>query len=127
MGNAANLNHINLGDNMKKSLAIALFLSASVNAYAVDGGAVIGGALGGATGAAVGYNVGGKNGGILGAAIGGATGAAIGSQQNTTVAAAPAPVQNVSGDDEEDNRHHRDNGRHLGQKKEKHERHRHED
>ena len=39
---------------MKKSLAIALLLSASVNAYAVDSGAVIGGAVGGATGAAVG-------------------------------------------------------------------------
>ena len=56
---------------MKKSLAIVLFLSASMNAYAVDGGAVVGGAVGGAAGAAVGYNMGGQNGAILGAAIGG--------------------------------------------------------
>jgi len=54
IGNAENLNHINPGDNMKKSLVIALFLTASVNAYAVDVSAVLGGALGGATGAGVG-------------------------------------------------------------------------
>lgn len=45
---------------MKKSLAIVLFLSASVNAYAADSGALLGGALGGAAGAAVGYNLGGR-------------------------------------------------------------------
>jgi len=69
---------INLGDNMKKSLAIALFLSASVNACAVNDGALIGGAIGGASGAAVGYDVGGRDGAIIGGAIGGAVGAAVG-------------------------------------------------
>jgi len=108
---------------MKKSLAIALFLSASMNAYAVDGGAVLGGALGGAAGAAVGYNMGGQNGGILGAAIGGAAGAAIGSKNSAPaqVQNIPAPVQNVSARDGEDDEHrHHDNGRHLGQKKHGH-------
>lgn len=100
---------------MKKSLAIALFLSVSVNAYAVDSGAVVGGALGGAAGAAVGYNVGGKSGGILGAAIGGATGAAIGSNNSEA-----APAQNASARDGEDNEHHHDNGRHQGQHKQHH-------
>lgn len=55
----------------------------AVPAYAVDGGAVLGGAIGGGAGAAVGSAVGGKNGAIVGGAIGGATGAAIGSSSNT--------------------------------------------
>ena len=66
---------------MKKTLAVALLLSVSASAFAVDGGAVLCGILGGATGAAVGQSVGGRNGAILGAAIGGGTGAAIGSSQ----------------------------------------------
>ncbi len=90
---------------MKKLLATALFLSASMNAYAADTGALLGGALGGAAGAAVGYNMGGQDGAILGAAIGGATGVAIGSQP-----AAPQQVTVVQGGDGE--RH--DNGRHRG-------------
>ncbi|MCK9200958.1 MAG: hypothetical protein M0P59_03255 [Gallionella sp.] len=108
---------------MKKQLAIALFLTASVNAYAVDGGAVVGGAIGGAAGAAVGYNVGGQNGAILGAAIGGATGAAVGSRNTPApvVQAAPAtvvPVRTARADDEEHG--HYDNGKHRGHDKHHH-------
>lgn len=110
---------------MKKSLAIALFLSVSVNAYAVDGGAVVGGAVGGAAGAAIGSNMGGRDGAIIGAAIGGATGAAIGSSKSAPAVqpvVQPAPIktvsiQNVESDD--DHRRH-DNGLHLGQQKNKH-------
>lgn len=99
---------------MKKSLAIALFLSASMNAYAVDSGAVFGGAIGGAAGAAVGYNMGGQNGAILGAALGGATGAAIGSKPSAPVVQA-APVQvavPVAQYDEEDHHKHEKNRGH---------------
>lgn len=98
---------------MKKSLAIILFLSASVNAYAVDSGAVFGGAIGGAAGAAVGYNVGGQSGAILGAAIGGATGAAVGSSPPDVQA---APVQAASSQSVDDDEHqHHDNGLHRGE------------
>lgn len=116
---------------MKKYLAMALFLTASMNVYAVNGGAVLGGAIGGATGAAVGYNLGGQGGAILGGALGGATGAAIGSSNNAApvVQAAPiprAPVQAVSSrEDEEGDRH--DNGRHLGHEKGKHNKHHNDD
>lgn len=105
---------------MKKSLAITLFLTASINAYAVDGGAVVGGAVGGAAGAAIGHNLGGRDGAILGAAIGGATGAAVGSSNSAPVAK-PAPVQTVATrvEDDEGRRRH-DNGLHLGQQKDKH-------
>ncbi|MDP2144439.1 MAG: hypothetical protein Q8J80_09965 [Gallionella sp.] len=113
---------------MKKQLALVLFLTASVNAYAVDSGAVVGGAIGGAAGAAVGYNVGGQNGAILGAAIGGATGAAVGSS-NTAPAVHAAPVKAVpvqrANDDDEGERH--DNGKHRGHDKDKHNKHRHGD
>ena len=106
---------------MKKSLAIVLFLSASMNAYAVDSGAVVGGAVGGAAGAAVGDNMGGQNGAILGAAIGGATGAAIGSKPSAPTVK-PAPVQTVASREAEsdDDRQRHDNGLHLGQQKKKH-------
>jgi uncharacterized protein YcfJ len=121
----------------------------SLNAHAVDGGAVIGGAIGGATGAAIGYELGDKNGAILGGAIGGATGAAIGSQKKSEPVIAPRQEvrterevnvvrqetvvyskRNERNDreyeDEDEDRHH-DNGRHLGRykNKEKH-KHRHD-
>lgn len=102
---------------MKKLLAIALFLSASVNAYAVDGGAVLGGALGGAAGAAIGYKVGGQTGAILGAAVGGGTGAAVGSRSDAQAVQA-APVRSDKGEGDEHRNH--DNGRHLGQQEHKH-------
>jgi uncharacterized membrane protein len=76
---------------MKKSLLIALLATVSVNAYAVDSGAVVGAAAGAAVGAAVGHNVNGQNGAIIGAAVGGATGAAVGSRP-VQAAQAPAPV-----------------------------------
>jgi len=110
---------------MKKQLAIAFFLTASINAYAVDSGAVVGGAIGGAAGAAVGYNVGGQNGAILGAAIGGATGAAVGSRNTPAPVAQAAPVAviPVRAHDED----HHDNGKHRGHDKDKHNNHRHGD
>ncbi len=111
---------------MKKSLAIALFLAASVNAYAVDGGAVVGGAVGGAAGAAIGHNMGGREGAILGAAIGGAAGAAVGSSNTTTVAKA-APVQTVSREAEEDDHRRHDNGLHNGEHKKKHKKKHHDE
>ena len=67
---------------MKQSLAIALLLSVSASAFAVDGETLLGGVLGGAAGAAVGQNLGGREGAIIGAAIGGGAGAAIGSQSD---------------------------------------------
>ncbi|MDO9011286.1 MAG: hypothetical protein Q7U78_05695 [Gallionella sp.] len=78
---------------MKKTLAIVLLLSATTSAYAVDSGAVLGGALGGAAGAAVGHSMGGQNGAILGAAIGGGTGAAIGSSSAAPQQVQPAQVK----------------------------------
>ncbi|HZW24004.1 MAG TPA: hypothetical protein VFF26_00840 [Gallionella sp.] len=109
---------------MKKQFAIALFLAASANAYAVDGGAVVGGAIGGAAGAAVGYNVGGQNGAILGAAIGGATGAAVGSSNTApAVQAAPAKVVQVQRVNEDGDRDHHDHGKHRGHDKQKNHHH----
>lgn len=98
-----------------------MLLSVSVNAYAVDSGAVVGGAVGGAAGVAVDYNMGGQNGAILGAAIGGATGAAVGSRDSAP-AAQPVPVQTVSSRNmkNDDDRQRHDNGLHLGQQKKKH-------
>lgn len=112
---------------MRTSLAIALLLSISVNAYAVDSGAVIGGAVGGAAGAAVGYEMGGKKGAIIGGAVGGATGAAVGSS-DTRVAAGK------TGHGEKEHSHKRegcgdpdhDNGLHLGHCKNKHKKNKHQ-
>ena len=95
---------------MKKSLAIVLLLSASVPAYAVDAGAVLGGALGGGAGAAIGQNMGGKNGAIMGAAIGGATGAAIGGHNNASVQPIQ-PVRQRDSEEEDRDRHGREHGR----------------
>jgi len=105
---------------MKKLLMVPLLFSATMSAYAVDSGAVVGGAVGGAAGAAIGHNLGGRDGAILGAAIGGATGAAIGSNSGAP-AARQAPVQTVSREvkgDEDRQRH--DNGLHSGERKNKH-------
>ena len=87
---------------MKKTgyLALVLLVS-STSAMAVDPGAVVGGA------------------------IGGATGAAIGSKDQPAQA---APVQAVSRDEENDRHEHHDNGRHLGEYKNKHNNsHKHDD
>lgn len=80
---------------MKKLLLVTVLLAASTNLYAVDGGAVLGGAVGGAAGAAIGHQIGGTNGSILGAAIGGATGAAVGSK-DTPAAVLASPRQAAS-------------------------------
>lgn len=108
---------------MKIQFAIALLLAASMNAHAVDSGAVVGGAVGGAAGAAVGYNVGGQNGAILGAALGGAAGAAMGSSNKPAPIGQAAPVnsaavQTVRAETEGDDRH--DHGKHRGHGKGKH-------
>ena len=96
---------------MKKSLAIVLLLSASVNAYAVDAGAVLGGALGGGAGAAIGQSIGGKNGAIMGAAMGGATGAAIGSHNNASAQPIQPVVRQRDSEEEDRGRHGREHGR----------------
>lgn len=94
---------------MKYRVCLALtLLTLSASVYAVDGGAVIGGALGGGIGAAIGSNIGGQNGAIVGGAIGGATGAALGSDGNQQAIKTSTRPE----------RH--DNGLHLGQNKNKH-------
>lgn len=103
---------------MKTTGLIALTLLAlSANAYAVDAGAVLGGAVGGGAGAAIGSEIGGRNGAILGGAIGGATGAAIGSKQESRDAPVRVRTRQYQDDDYSE---HRDNGRHLGQRKHRH-------
>lgn len=109
---------------MKNSSLLALILLAfSGNVFAVDGGAVLGGAIGGGAGAAIGSEMGGRNGAIIGGAIGGATGAAIGSQQKPTIVQTP---QRERHHEEGDYNQHHDNGRHLGQYKHKHKRKHHD-
>ena len=101
-------------------LAVVATLAMSSTAYAVDGGAMLGGAIGGGAGAAIGSEMGGRNGAIIGGAIGGATGAAVGSQRTSSrPAPAPAPAPVRYRDDDSYNEHH-DNGRHLGQRKHHH-------
>jgi uncharacterized protein YcfJ len=110
----------------KKFLGLILLVF-SANIWAIDGGAVLGGAIGGGAGAAIGSELGGKNGAIIGGAIGGATGAAIGSQKKTAQPVT-AVKQNIRYEHDSDDEHH-DNGRHLGQykKHKKHKKHKHHD
>lgn len=108
---------------MNKTSYLALVLLAfSIPAFAVDSGAVVGGAAGAAAGAVVGKKVGGDNGAVLGAAIGAATGVAIGGKDQPAQAApvkakTEVPRQDVA---EGDRHEHHDNGRHLGERKDKH-------
>lgn len=117
--------------NKKAYLALAL-LALSAPAFAVDGGAVVGGAAGAAAGAVVGKKVGGDNGAVLGAAIGAATGVAIGGKDQPAQAA-PVKVKSEptrSDVEERDHHEHHDNGRHLGERKNKHKnknKHKHDD
>lgn len=94
-----------------------VLLALSTNVWAVDGGAVLGGAVGGGVGAAIGSEIGGRNGAIIGGAIGGGTGAAIGTQKEFEPAPSPKRIRRH---DDEDYSEHHDNGRHLGQYKNKH-------
>lgn len=102
-------------------LALVALTALAAPAYAVDGKAVLGGAIGGGAGAAVGSSIGGREGAIIGGAIGGAAGAAIatsGSKETKVVTKeviVEKEVVHVKG--------HHDNGRHLGQYKNKHGRH----
>jgi hypothetical protein len=61
---------------------LALSLLPAGAAFAVDSGAVLGGAIGGGAGAAVGSEIGGREGAIVGGALGGAVGAAIGADDD---------------------------------------------
>jgi outer membrane lipoprotein SlyB len=94
-----------------------LAVSATTAKAGMDGEAILGGAIGGGAGAAVGSAVGGRNGAIIGGAVGGAAGAAVATADRRR------EVMVVHDDD-----HHHDNGRHLGQYKNKHKKHnRHDD
>jgi uncharacterized protein YcfJ len=108
---------------MKKTFAMAIFLSVSMNAYSADPGAVIGGAVGGGVGAAVGHEMGGKQGAIIGGAIGGATGAAVGSSDTKTVVVKTAQEKEHSQKHEGCGDPKHDKGLHLGQCKDKHKKH----
>ena len=73
---------------------------------------VLGGAIGGGAGAAIGSEIGGRRGAIIGGAVGGATGTAIGSDSEVSQA------KNRRWENDEQGR--RDNGRHRGHRKHKH-------
>lgn len=92
-----------------------LVVSAATAKAGVDGEAVLGGALGGGAGAAVGSAIGGRNGAIIGGAVGGAAGVAVATSDRRREVVVV----------HEDERH--DNGRHLGQYKNKHKHGRHDD
>ena len=93
-----------------------LVVSAATAKAGMDGEAILGGAIGGGAGAAVGSAVGGRNGAIIGGAVGGAAGAAVATSDRRR------EVMVVHDDD------YHDNGRHLGQYKNKHKNHnRHDD
>ena len=109
---------------MKKSKVFALSLMAvfaiHLQAGEVDGGAVLGSAIGAAAGSAIGSAIGGKEGAIIGGGVGGATGAAVGRRNEpvqtgtrVTREGVIVPTQTVI----VQGKHHRDNGKHLGQYK----------
>lgn len=100
-------------DMARKQTLVFLTLAALASpVFAVDGGAVLGGAIGGGAGAAVGSAVGGKEGAIIGGAIGGGVGAAIGSGDSKETKVVEKEVVYVK------DRH--DNGLHRGHHKNKH-------
>jgi outer membrane lipoprotein SlyB len=61
------------------SIFVLAGLAAVAQAGDIDASAVLGGAIGGGAGAAIGSAIGGRNGAIVGAGVGGAAGAAIAS------------------------------------------------
>ena len=92
-------------------LAMGVLVISATTAKAVDSDAIIGGAIGGGAGAAVGSAVGGRNGAIIGGAIGGGAGAAVATSGRREREREVVVVRE---------REHHDNGRHLGQYKNKH-------
>ncbi len=101
----------------KQTLIFLALTALATPVFAVDGGAVLGGAIGGGVGAGVGSAVGGTEGAIIGGAIGGGVGAAIGSSDSskpkvvTKEVVVEKEVVYVKG------KH--DNGLHLGHQKNK--------
>lgn len=108
------------------STIAVFFITISVNAGEIDGGAVLGSVIGAGAGSAIGSATGGRNGAIVGGGLGGALGAAVGGSRE-----APRPTTqrvmiedrgNRSYDHYEHREHHEhhDNGKHKGQRKHKH-------
>lgn len=104
----------------KQALVFLTLAALAAPVFAVDGGAVLGGAIGGGVGAGVGSAVGGTEGAIIGGAIGGAAGAAIGSSDSPKTVAKETVVEKEVVYVKK-GRH--DNGLHLGHKKGKNDRH----
>jgi hypothetical protein len=98
-----------------KKFVFAVALALPVAAFAVDEGAVLGGAVGGGAGAAVGSHMGGTQGAILGGAIGGAAGAAIGADDDKD-----GRTKVIHHYEDDHHHHHHDNGKHKGHYKHRH-------
>ncbi|MDD5329675.1 MAG: hypothetical protein PHX38_06695 [Sulfuricella sp.] len=92
-----------------------LVVSATTAKAGMDGDAILGGAIGGGAGAAVGSAMGGRDGAIIGGALGGAAGAAVATSDRRQTAVVKKEVIVVR-----EGEGHHDNGRHLGQHKNKH-------
>ncbi len=71
---------------------LALSLTPTTVAFAVDTDAVIGGAVGGGVGAAVGSEIGGKTGAVVGGAVGAAVGTAVMTNDDEKSSSAPTQV-----------------------------------
>jgi outer membrane lipoprotein SlyB len=94
-------------------LIMGVLVVSATTAKAVDSDAILGGAIGGGAGAAIGSAVGGRNGAILGGAVGGAAGVAVATSDRKQTVRVRKEVVYV------DDHDHHDNGRHLGQYKNK--------
>lgn len=103
-------------------LAMGVLVVSATTAKAMDGDAILGGALGGGAGAAIGSAMGGRDGAIIGGAVGGAAGVAVATsdRKRETVSVRKEVIY------VQDDHDHYDNGRHLGQYKNKHKRGRHD-
>lgn len=103
-------------------LAMGVLVVSATTAKAMDGDAILGGALGGGAGAAIGSAMGGRDGAIIGGAVGGAAGVAVATsdRKRETVSVRKEVIY------VQDDHDHRDNGRHLGQYKNKHKHGRHD-
>jgi outer membrane lipoprotein SlyB len=94
-------------------LIMGVLVVSATTAKAVDSDAILGGAIGGGAGAAIGSAVGGRNGAILGGAVGGAAGVAVATSDRKQTVGVRKEVVYV------DDHDYHDNGRHLGQYKNK--------
>ena len=103
-------------------VVMGVLVVAASTAKAMDSDAILGGALGGGAGAALGSAMGGRDGAIIGGAVGGAAGVAVAtSDRRRETVRVRKDVVYV-----DDNDHH-DNGRHLGQYKNRHNHGHHDD